>query len=752
MVDIYVYDKSGDDTSTTGLVGALVPVSCEHEEIGNGMSSVSLVHPYDEWDKWKALETGNILSVPVRVRTTPVIEGSGTYVTSVEKWTVKQGATQTQLRVFRKKKKNNKIGKLTKGSTVYVLEKGDERYKVKYLKASKNRTAKDIEVATDITIAGQTWREGWVDPAALDFDTVETISDTASGIEDICPSGELVSQLFRIQSVEYDVDAGQINVYAVHISYDLSNMVTVYKNDEPLNAVTALAGIIDGIEQEHDFEAFTDLANVRTSCDWVDVSPSTALLDPSEGFAERWDAELVRDDYSLYFLADGGANRGIRIEHGKNLIGAQMEMNWDEMVTVVKPYGVTKKGNPLYLVTDGDDEEKDTYDAGNYIYSPNASVYGEYVRAIECDDCTVEKGKKGVTVAVARARMREQVAAMFEGDDAVDKPKISLSVNFQQLGRTAEYEQYKPLENLYLWDRVTVTAKTYGVEVTAKVTRIVLDVLTNQVNEIDIGNVERSSKIYSWQLPTITGDLLSGNLRDNETPVIALSGTSLLIVADSDGKCPMTEATFYVTARKGYIPVDPVVDEITGAPEGMTISQGEIIEEGVLPIIVNIADGATLGSAEQCSGQISILVSSPDELTLTLNWAKACKGVDGGGIEFIFCRTTEYAAPALDTSAVQQDDYVPDGWTDEPNGVNAALPYEWSSTRTKSDGTWSTFSSPVIWAHYGEDGEDGRDGKSVEYVYRRTTDYIAPALTTTAVQTDDYVPSGWTDDPTGVSS
>ena len=39
MAYIYVYDKNADDTGNTGLVGALLPLSCEHEEIGNGMTA-----------------------------------------------------------------------------------------------------------------------------------------------------------------------------------------------------------------------------------------------------------------------------------------------------------------------------------------------------------------------------------------------------------------------------------------------------------------------------------------------------------------------------------------------------------------------------------------------------------------------------------------------------------------------------------------------------------------------------------------
>ena len=50
-----------------------------------------------------------------------------------------------------------------------------------------------------------------------------------------------------------------------------------------------------------------------------------------------------------------------------------------------------------------------------------------------------------------------------------------------------------------------------------------------------------------------------------------------------------------------------------------------------------------------------------------------------------------------------------------------------------------------------QSGKDGSDGTSYERVFIHTTTEIKPATPSTS-QTDDYVPSGWHDDPVGVSS
>lgn len=50
-----------------------------------------------------------------------------------------------------------------------------------------------------------------------------------------------------------------------------------------------------------------------------------------------------------------------------------------------------------------------------------------------------------------------------------------------------------------------------------------------------------------------------------------------------------------------------------------------------------------------------------------------------------------------------------------------------------------------------QSGKDGSDGKGYEYIFKSTTTNTRPATPATS-QTDDYVPSGWNDDPVGVSA
>lgn len=80
-------------------------------------------------------------------------------------------------------------------------------------------------------------------------------------------------------------------------------------------------------------------------------------------------------------------------------------------------------------------------------------------------------------------------------------------------------------------------------------------------------------------------------------------------------------------------------------------------------------------------------------------------GNDGKDYEWIYQVKATADIPSTPNS-VQQDDYVPSGWNDDPTGVSETIPYEFASFRTKKDGKWSDYSTPAIWAKFGKDGQN----------------------------------------------
>lgn len=82
---------------------------------------------------------------------------------------------------------------------------------------------------------------------------------------------------------------------------------------------------------------------------------------------------------------------------------------------------------------------------------------------------------------------------------------------------------------------------------------------------------------------------------------------------------------------------------------------------------------------------------------------------DGIGYEDIYTLTTGGTAPSKPASE-NVNDYVPSGWYASPQSVTSTKRYQWVCKRSKKDGIWSAWSTPVEYNRYVEDGQDGTDG------------------------------------------
>lgn len=160
------------------------------------------------------------------------------------------------------------------------------------------------------------------------------------------------------------------------------------------------------------------------------------------------------------------------------------------------------------------------------------------------------------------------------------------------------------------------------------------------------------------------------------------------------------------------------------------------ISDGIVAVKTITADRADIRMEVNCEGMALY------EVTFTV--VCVADGRDGKDYEYIFTRTQAYSRPATPATS-QADDHVPVGWTDDSVGPTVELPFEWNCKRVKVDGIWSEFSTPSLWSRFSEDGSDH------EFIFRRTTSYSQPSTPATS-QSDDYIPSGWTDDPTGVTT
>lgn len=126
-------------------------------------------------------------------------------------------------------------------------------------------------------------------------------------------------------------------------------------------------------------------------------------------------------------------------------------------------------------------------------------------------------------------------------------------------------------------------------------------------------------------------------------------------------------------------------------------------------------------------------------------------GTDGSSIEFIYKLTkTDKVVPSTPDNRPNESQYVPDGWTNHPTGISLEMQVEWVCTRTKQEnGVWNNWTTPVMWSKY---SVNGKDGDGVEYIYKLNNTGVAPDRPTEVSQEPEFVPNGWTDNPSGISA
>ena len=174
--------------------------------------------------------------------------------------------------------------------------------------------------------------------------------------------------------------------------------------------------------------------------------------------------QLKRDNFDIKILASIGKDAGVLIAQGKNISG--LKFNIDTTSVVTKLYPVGKDGIKLtekYIsIPNWDDEQ----------YPPFPII-----KKVEFKDAEDE-----VTL-----RLLTQEAASVIG-----LSKVSIDVDFVELSKTKEYENYKHLQTANIGDTVIVRHKDFEIDVKVPVVKIKKDILTGVNVKVELGQPKDS--------------------------------------------------------------------------------------------------------------------------------------------------------------------------------------------------------------------------------------------------------------------
>ncbi len=136
-------------------------------------------------------------------------------------------------------------------------------------------------------------------------------------------------------------------------------------------------------------------------------------------FLNRWGGELLRDNFNVRMLARRGRDRGVVIQHKKDLLGYEADVDWQSVITKIMPQGA----NELLL------PEK-------YVTSPLVDKYvNPKIRKIDFPEVKAKIGDAAndddaLPLPDALNKLRALAVAMFNNQH-VDQPLATYKIKFQ---------------------------------------------------------------------------------------------------------------------------------------------------------------------------------------------------------------------------------------------------------------------------------------------------------------------------------
>jgi len=318
------------------------------------------------------------------------------------------------------------------------------------------------------------------------------------------PSGE--DQLFRIKMISKQFR--RIKVYAIHIFYDLSDNFLEDVSPKDKSGDAAIKWIQARTVYKNDFVASSDITKIATAR-YVRRNFVDALIGSDNSFINTWGGELYRNNKTFAMNKNKGIDRGVQIRYGKNM----KEITWDIDITgiVTRIYPVGFDGLML--------PEK-------YIDSPLINNYiNPKIQKMEFPEIQIDE-ENGITEEMALEQLRNVTNAQYEL--GIDKPTMTIQINFLELSRTEEYKQnYSSMEKIYLGDFVEAIVPYLNLKEKLKVVSTKYDVLAQKYIEFELSNLDRkensfinSTKQLIQKLEKVDTNVLNG-ARKNVTNLIA---------------------------------------------------------------------------------------------------------------------------------------------------------------------------------------------------------------------------------------
>lgn len=570
---------SKDNTSFAGNGDAiLLPVEGKLKQVAGGNYDISLVQPFDPDGKWKLLEPGAVLRVPVPEETIEdAYEGveADVYVTGgqAEVRAEPIGPTAITYPAWSMESTYQVGDKVSYGGKNYECTYWTDGNifrlasppNCSWWKQIANRTSGAAVLATlpegtelyFIEDAGSGWYKmsttygiiGYVLASAVTYSRHKEAEESAART--------IEEQLFRITGVDTDTKNRRVNVTAQHVSYDLSGIVVRDVSFEQAPAAMAISFVVGALTIPYNGAILTNLTSDESTYtgEFKGKNGTFCFLDPDSGIAAHFKAMVKRDNWDIFILEKTETDRGYRLQYGKNTLGVNWSRKTDNIITRIIPVAKDAGGNDYYLPDMWvDSEHIDDYPI---IRMEVLKVSGQIGKQKSETDTEVW------TEETLQAEMQQKAEERFTVDK-VDIPEEEITVDMVQLRKMAEFETdmalmarndgtgiFQGIEDVLLYDTVLVENEEIGLSKKLTVTELEWDIVAEKILAIKLSteNAGAGDKVPSY------------TIQDNSISDAKISATVIpQIVSNMTNIMPqfsasvMTGATSTADGRKGLVP------------------------------------------------------------------------------------------------------------------------------------------------------------------------------------------------------
>ena len=323
----------------------------------------------------------------------------------------------------------------------------------------------------------------------------------------------ITDQFFRIRDVTVDTKSNQVQVTAEHVSYDLAGLLVIGMSASKVSVARAINQIEQCLEGTWRGTIATNLSESSDGEYTGEINGKNgiyALLDPDKGVVKQFDAALRRDNWDIFIMRKVAKNKGYQLRYGKNILGVNWKKNTDATVTRVIPVAKKEDGTDLFLTENG-------YSSHKYVAADNDGLFP--VKRYKWLKVSGQVGKDDGTetdtvwtLATLQAEMEARAEEQFDKEH-VNETLKELTVDFELLGDTVEYAQYKKLQEIAMYDQVEVFDDRIGLTATMIVSELEYDSIKKKLTAMKLSNVTNytSRSVSGWNVNnnSITRDKLT---------------------------------------------------------------------------------------------------------------------------------------------------------------------------------------------------------------------------------------------------